>query len=158
MPDSKYFVRKNLPHQPPAWVKDGAVFFITLCAKERETQPLMREGVPEKLLNAVIQYHERNRWWARLFLIMPDHVHGLVAVPGHEVLRKVVGQWKTYTAKATGIAWQQDFFDHRPRHARALDEKAKYILENPVRKGLVKDVEEWPWKFRASEEGRVGQR
>jgi putative transposase len=103
MPVSKYFVRQKLPHKPPSWVADGAVFFITICAKERETRPLMAEGVPEKLLKAVIHYHEIGRWWARLLLVMPDHVHGLVAVPREEVLRKVVAQWKSYTAKAAGI-------------------------------------------------------
>jgi REP element-mobilizing transposase RayT len=145
---SKYFVRKIPPHQPPAWVEDGDIFFITLCAKNRDGQPLIRDGVAEQLLNAAIHYHETGRWWARLFLIMPDHVHGLVSVPGNQSLRKVVASWKSYTAKTAKIAWQQDFFDHRPRDLRALQEKEIYILENPVRGGLVKSAEEWPWKFR----------
>jgi len=150
MGSSKYFVRKTLPHQAPAWVGDGEIFFITICAKNRETQPLTQKGVPEQLLEAAIQYHETGRWWTRLFLIMPDHVHALVAVPGNEVMRKVVAQWKTITAKITGVEWQKDFFDHRPRDLRALEEKEIYIFENPVRKGLVKTPEEWKWVVKAS--------
>jgi len=148
MQSSKYFSRKIPPHQPPDWVADGEIIFITICAKNRETQPLIHDGVAEQLLKAAIYYHETGRWWARLFLIMPDHVHGLVSVPSKDILRKVVAAWKSYTAKAKKISWQQDFFDHRPRDLRALQEKEIYILENPLRGGLVKVGEEWPWKFR----------
>jgi hypothetical protein len=36
-------------------------------------------------------------------------------------------------------------FDHRLRRDESLDEKARYILANPVRAGLVKREEDWPW-------------
>jgi len=145
---SKYFVRKAPPHETPSWVGDGEVFFITFCAVERTNTPLTQNKVPGHLLDAAKHYHHLGRWWVRLFLIMPDHVHGLVSVPATEALRKVVAQWKSYTAKKTGMRWQMDYFDHRIRNLPALQEKELYILNNPVRRKLVEKIEDWPWILR----------
>jgi REP element-mobilizing transposase RayT len=142
---TKYFTRQPLPHDPPPWVARGEILFITICATNRETQPFLQPGVPKHLLNAAIHYHEIGRWWLRLFLIMPDHVHGLITIPADAQLRKTVASWKSYTAKAAGIKWQRDFFDHRPRDTPALLEKEQYILQNPVRAGLVPTPAAWPW-------------
>ena len=152
MPSSKYFVRKRLHHATPSWIAEGSVIFITLCATDRELRPLLREGVPQQLLASALHYHRIGRWYVRLFLIMPDHVHGLVAVPPAESLRKVVAAWKSYVAKASGVRWQRDFFEHRPRDLAALEEKETYIRNNPVRGKLVNQAGEWPWVLRAVDE------
>jgi hypothetical protein len=39
------------------------------------------------------------------------------------------------------------FFEHRLQGDESLDEKAGYILENPVRAGLVAKPEDWPYRF-----------
>jgi putative transposase len=80
---------------------------------------------------------------------MPDHVHALLAFPRTEAMRKVIGDWKRYTARQLGIMWQRDFFDHRLREAQELQLKADYIRENPVRRGLVARAQDWPWLFTA---------
>ena len=46
-----------------------------------------------------------------------------------------------------GIEWQRDFFEHRLRSDESWREKADYILANPVRKGLVAQVSQWPHVF-----------
>ena len=46
-----------------------------------------------------------------------------------------------------GIKWQRDFFEHRLRSDENWREKADYILANPVRKGLVTEVSQWPFVF-----------
>ena len=47
-----------------------------------------------------------------------------------------------------GVEWQRDFFDHRLRDHHELEEKASYILINPVRKGLCERAEDWMWVYR----------
>ncbi len=116
-------IRKNLPHDPPAWVPDGEIFFITICAAHRKLQPLANPRVAQSLLASARHYHELGNWWVRLFLIMPDHLHGLLTFPPAKLMHKVVAAWKSYTAKATGVSWQQDFFDHRVRSLAALHGK-----------------------------------
>jgi putative transposase len=79
---------------------------------------------------------------------MPDHVHALISFPpSGKPLRRVVSQWKEWTAKQCGIGWQRDFFEHRLRQEESRREKAEYILQNPVRKQLVSRPEEWPFVY-----------
>jgi len=53
---------------------------------------------------------------------------------------KVVSAWKRYLARQESIQWQRDFFDHRLRSRESLNQKSEYILQNPVRAGLVQTL------------------
>ena len=59
-----------------------------------------------------------------------------------------------------GCVWQEEYFDHVLRSSEALDPKVGYILDNPVRRGLVETPDQWQWSsFRAyayGERGPVG--
>jgi hypothetical protein len=46
-----------------------------------------------------------------------------------------------------GAVWQEESFDHVLRSSEGLDAKVGYILQNPVRKGLVNDWREYPWAW-----------
>ena len=41
--------------------------------------------------------------------------------------------------------WQEESFDHVVRSNESLENKIEYIRQNPVRRGLVKSPEEYPW-------------
>jgi hypothetical protein len=41
--------------------------------------------------------------------------------------------------------WLDESFDHILRSGETLTEKAEYIQDNPVRKGLVAQREDYPW-------------
>lgn len=75
---------------------------------------------------------------------MPDHLHALVSFPREEEMAGVVRDWKRWTAKKAGIAWQDGFFDHRLRAEESFDEKAHYIRMNPRRAGL-NDADSWKY-------------
>jgi hypothetical protein len=45
-----------------------------------------------------------------------------------------------------GVSWQKDFFDHILRKDESLPSVIRYILENPVRKGLVSDWRDYTFK------------
>jgi putative transposase len=122
-----------------------ATFFITLCCQTRGTNQLCSPTVAEKLLTAVGHYHNELRWYVSLWLLMPDHLHALVACPREEDLGRTIATWKRFTAREAGIVWQKGFFDHRLRADESFEEKAYYIRQNPVRKGLVAQPEDWPY-------------
>jgi putative transposase len=82
---------------------------------------------------------------------MLDHVHLLIGIGGETRLSDVIRDFKRITAKRTGIQWQRDYFDHRIRRDESLAEKADYILNSPVRAGLVKAVQQWPYVIRGDE-------
>ena len=65
----------------------------------------------------------------------------------HE-MPKVIVAWKRYAASKHSIVWQQGFFDHRLRRDESWEEKADYILQNPVRAGLVEREDQWPHVLR----------
>lgn len=47
-----------------------------------------------------------------------------------------------------GPVWQEESFDHVLRSSEGLDAKVDYVLQNPVRNGLVKDSQEYKWVWR----------
>ena len=144
--------RKILPHAVPAWVRDGAIFFITLNAQERGGSPLLEGDRPGHLWASACWRMEKALWWPRLLLLMPDHLHLLAVFPRTQAMEGAVRGWKHWTAHELGIRWQRGFFDHRIRNVREYEEKALYIRQNPVRKGLAAKPEEWPhvWENRAA--------
>jgi putative transposase len=90
----------------------------------------------------------------RTNVIMPDHVHFFCSPDNEsEDLKRFMQAWKEWTAKRLtrecGIKehiWQKEFFDHVLRNEESYKEKWQYVLNNPVRAGLVKEAEEWPWQ------------
>ena len=134
----------RLYHSVPAWVPDGACFHIRIRA-EWNSPSLIAPEVADPLLDSVRRYHKLGKWYCRLFLLMPDHSHGLFSFPRHLRMGEVIGGWKSFHAKRLGIPWQEGFFDHRLRNDHALEEKAAYIRNNPVVKELCATADEWPW-------------
>jgi REP element-mobilizing transposase RayT len=137
--------RQRLHHATPSWVSDTSLFFVTFCALPRGKNQLCVRGTAEALLESAALYHQSQRWWLQLFLLMPDHVHALMAVPIGQSLPDAVRMWKGYQAKQHGICWQAGFFDHRLRPGESRQQKTNYILMNPVRAGLVERAEDWPY-------------
>ncbi len=147
--------RRWLHHVPPAWVGDST-YFVTICCQTRGTNQLCVSPVSEKLLTAVGHYHEQFRWYVSLWLLMPDHLHSLVACSRAEDVAKVVAAWKRFTARNAGIVWQKGFFEHRLRRDESLEEKAQYIRMNPVRQGLVLKPDAWTFLWAPEADGRLG--
>ena len=137
--------RKTHLHDAPIWVDPArSDYFITICCRERGTDQLCQPETSRALLDSVRFYRQQQRWFPSLFLIMPDHLHMIVSFGYEHEMTRVVQAWKRYHARQTGIRWQDEFFEHRLRGEKGVDEKAAYILQNPVRAGLVCAEGEWP--------------
>jgi REP element-mobilizing transposase RayT len=94
---------------------------------------------------------------------MPDHVH-LILTPLTDLVRReifplcsILQRIKAYSARQIndqrGVrepVWQEESFDHVLRSSESLDAKIAYILENPVRGGLVRTPGEYRWKWEKS--------
>ena len=137
--------RKRLPHEVPSWVPDDSIYFITINATPRGSDVLLAHATA--IWDSVQFISKQGRWWTRLFVVMPDHVHGLFCFNREVGIQRVVRDWKHYTAHNLSISWQRDFFEHRLRRAESLDEKAYYIRMNPVRRGLCSVPEDWPYTW-----------
>ena len=142
--------RKQLPHGIPPWIDpDANDYFITVCCQQRGTNQLCLPKIGDVILSTVRFYQNAQKWFPSLFLLMPDHLHMIAAFGRDQDMTKVVRAWKRYTASQHGILWQRDFFEHRLRGDESWEEKAAYILNNPVRAGLAADASEWPFVLRS---------
>jgi len=139
--------RKHLPHDIPAWVRDGAVYFITICATPRATNQLCLPERAMKFWESMNYRQARGEWWVYLLVLMPDHLHVLMSFARTPGMRRSITQWKRYVARELHVHWQDGFFDHRLRNDESWQEKAHYIRMNPVRAGLVERAENWPYTW-----------
>ena len=139
--------RTMLRHDVPPWVEDGALYFLTVCTRPRGQNQLCVPGIGEPIIKSAAWYHETGRWWLRMLLLMPDHLHAILSFPPHEALPELVKGWKSYQARTRRIVWQDGFFDHRLRNEESLDEFSSYIAMNPVRAGLVTDHRHWKYRW-----------
>ena len=140
----------RLRHSVPGWVKSGAVFHIRLRIAPEQRVPLTDERLGMDLLTAVRRYHDLRRWWCRLVVLMPDHIHAMLSFPEQNGMAATIRDWKRGTARFQTIKWQSNFFDHRLRSEREADETWAYLGNNPVAKGLVERAEDWPWRWSPS--------
>jgi putative transposase len=85
------------------------------------------------------------------YCVMPDHVH-LVLGPsvGCDIVT-FVGQFKNLAQRAVwklglqGKLWQVGFYDHFLRLDEQIERVVEYVLDNPVRMGLVAGRGEYPF-------------
>ena len=141
--------RKSLPHENPLWIDPAKeTYFITVCCQPRRENQLARPEMANGIFDTIVHRNEMGVWFVTLAVVMPDHLHLLVSFPESEKrMQTILSKWKEWTAKTLGIRWQRDFFEHRLRREESAREKADYILENPVRAGLVPRWEDWPYVF-----------
>ncbi len=99
---------------------------------------------------------ERHGWLVGRYVVMPDHVHFFCAESSHsgnKSLSEFIQRWKEWTSKqlilSLGVSapvWQKQFFDHVLRQDESYAEEWNYVVENPIRAGLVTEAKAWPWQ------------
>jgi putative transposase len=149
--------RKRLPHDIPLFVNvSNEVYFVTVCCVERGRNQLAIPSRAASLLQSIVHQNSRKVWHTHLFLIMPDHVHGLFSFgPNGRPLKETVRLWKHWTSVNLRIEWQRDFFEHRLRNEESRRDKADYILHNPVRAALVAQPDQWPYVWWPDGDGQM---
>ena len=78
---------------------------------------------------------------------MPDHLHAILSVSEKRKIETEIRSWKRWIAVKSGVVFQNGFFDHRLRGHESASGKWNYVNLNPVRKGLVKNAEDWPFRW-----------
>lgn len=82
---------------------------------------------------------------------MPDHIHLLLQPEIESDLVKFIQHYKSWTTRQAwkhgiqGKLWQRSFYDHILRNGDDLERHLRYIIENPVRAGIVDDWREFPY-------------
>ena len=144
-----YEYRRMLPHHQ----KPAGALFVTFCKLTRgPSSPEVRDIILQACLKG-----DGNRFRLHAAVIMPDHVH-LLLTPLYDeegwpyglpaILKLIKGASARSVNKllgTSGLVWQEESFDHVLRSQESLNEKLEYIRQNPVRRGLVKNPEDYRW-------------
>ncbi|KUG08018.1 REP-associated tyrosine transposase [Solirubrum puertoriconensis] len=115
---------------------------------------LQRPDIAETVRTAIHHFDSRS-YDLICYCLMPNHVHLLVHVPEQappliQTLRELKGR----TARQAnlllgreGAFWQPESYDHVVRNGEEMQRIIAYVLENPVKAGLVADWQKWPYSY-----------
>ena len=123
---------------------------VTICADRGE--PFADRQLAELVCESVAFYCRKLQYRLFGYWLMPDHLHVLLSAADSGT---ALGRWllafKNYTsrkfANAGGTAplWQRSAYDHVCRDDETPETVLAYIVNNPVRAGLVDCGRDWPW-------------
>lgn len=125
-------------------------YFLTFCTHERKkyfTDADIVHQVTEQLLHSSCEHGMA----VDVYCAMPDHVHALLrGLTDDSRLRPCMGQLKQrsgwrFQGQHAQRLWQKGYFDHVLRDEDAPDSVIAYIVDNPVRAGLVDSPEQYPF-------------
>jgi len=144
------FYRRNLPHLQ----RDFKPHFITFVTKFRWILPALSRDI---VLSSCCHDH-RKRYELYVAVVMPDHVHLILTPLINEqtceihsiveimrVIKSASSHLINRQLHRRGAVWQEESFDHVLRSSEGLDAKVLYVLQNPERKGLVRDWRDYRW-------------
>jgi putative transposase len=92
-----------------------------------------------------------NDYLLHAWVVMPNHVHLLITpkVDVAGLLRRLKGasarEGNKLMRRSGQPFWQSESYDHLVRNAGEFKSIENYILRNPVRAGLARSPEEYPW-------------
>jgi REP element-mobilizing transposase RayT len=101
--------------------------------------------------NALL-YFADVRYFLHAWVVMPTHVHALCTPMEGRPLDGILHSWKSYTSnkankylRRSGHFWLHESFDRYIRSEEHFANEISYIENNPVKAGLCKRPEDWPW-------------
>ena len=114
-------------------------------AEDDETLRLQRD--PHRIAPLWL---DAQAWLAGNYVWMPDHLHLFAASRDLRfTAEKWITKWKSRFSKShqhAHWAWHSKSVHHRLRDADGYHEKWQYLVENPLRAGLVKEPDAWPYR------------
>jgi putative transposase len=142
--------RKSPAHLPARDIFNAPVIvFLTVCTKGRK--PILADNETHALL--LEAWCAAGAWLVGRYVIKPDHLHLFCAPIEHDSLpiTNWITFWKSYATRRwlnpeDLPIWQRHFWDRQLRRSESYDQKWQYVVENPVRAGLVARSEDWSFQ------------
>jgi len=115
---------------------------------------LHKDGI-RQIIEESFQRFDGSRYTLFGYCIMPNHVHVLIFPLVQDdgnifPISHIIYTWKKYTATAInkvlgkkGSLWQKESYDSLIRNENGLGQALEYIVNNPVKAGLVEDWRDW---------------
>jgi len=138
-------------------------FFFTVCARH-QGMPFTNPDLAGAIVECLLWRKKHHGWMMFCYCLMPDHLHFILKLSPHEavpvnagtrgqvltgVLDQIAG-FKSFTTTQiwwkqgrAGRLWQKSSYDRVIRHNDSIRHAASYVLDNPVRKDLVKQWQDY---------------
>jgi len=128
----------------------GQLYLVTTCTAARVPRfanPSAAAGTCAILRNPGTWPTVRPLVW----VLMPDHWHGLLELRGIESLSVAMARMKGivsrgFSARDNRPLWQRSFHDHALRSEEGELDVSRYVLANPVGAGLAESWRDWRWR------------
>ena len=147
--------KQRYPRRPPRLGRlftDVRPFYFVTFNTYGRSPLLARQEVHETFCSFCVRAQEHAVAVGR-YVLMPDHVHLFVLFPPNGLtLKRWVQTLRTVIGKELLILgvdkphWQEGFFDHLLRSSESYAKKWDYVRMNPVRAGLSRTPEAWPYQ------------
>ena len=146
-------MRPSREHQKPSRLKSFSYrgyyrYFITIRSSSFKHH-FVNDEVVAKLIEILKSTAEQKSFLVWAYCFMPDHVHLLIEGKKSNADMKVfVALFKQRTAywfkRIHGVQlWEANYYEHVLRNDEATRAVARYIIQNPVRKGIVEDCSKY---------------
>ena len=140
-------------------------YSITILTKDRIVR-FKDSKVVGRLVSILTETARSEKFNVLAYCFMPDHLHLLVVGEVDQSnLKKFISLFKQksgywFKKNCTEDLWHSSYYDHTLRNDEDIEKVASYILQNPVRKGIVSDSREYSFSgsfvtqpFRADQSG-----
>ncbi|HTS13587.1 MAG TPA: transposase [Candidatus Limnocylindrales bacterium] len=136
---------------PSRHVSSPGTYFVS--SRTWENRAIFHTAPPcEVFIASLLGYRDAGGFQLHAFVIMPDHIHVLLTPSDETTLERSVQFIKGGSAKRIRDqllfrfpVWQRGFSDHRVRDAADYSAHYAYLLENPVKAGLVIAAGDYKW-------------
>jgi putative transposase len=129
----------------------GRPISFTLCIKDRK-QYFTNDYSFQIFEQILIDELKSFDCFAFVYLFMPDHVHLVLGGNNsNSNLKKCLEMFKQksgyyFSRNTQDIRWQKDYYDHILRSEENLEIHLRYILNNPIRAGIIDYWKRYPYK------------
>jgi putative transposase len=139
--------------RPERVLCDARTFFVT--TKTSMARRLLQSERNAVLLIDVLRSNvAAGKFQLHDFVIMPDRVHLLMTLSTDVTIEKAMQFIKggfSYRLKKEfgfqGEVWQRGFSEVRVKDGQSFLQHRAYIVQNPVKAGLVARAEQWPYCY-----------
>jgi putative transposase len=129
----------------------GRIYLLTFCCHQRRPVFLDRR-LPPVVIEEMRRSDAGGASRTLAFVVMPDHVHWVLEYRQRAsigaVVRLVKGCSATRINRLLGVRgrlWQSGYHDRAIRAEEDLESVCQYVIQNPLRAGLVRRVEDYPF-------------
>jgi REP-associated tyrosine transposase len=129
--------------------------FFTTTKTNMGRRLLQSERNAELLVEVLRSLVAEKKFELHDFVIMPDHIHLLVTVNDGMTIEKAMqlikGRFSYRLSREFGYkgeVWQRGFSEVQVLGKESFEQHREYIAKNPIRAGLIRDGEEYPYCYR----------